>query len=211
MRFLNKKVMYYSKKFFSTNNLYYIKEKKLRLGQEYKFLRSNKEGVTSNLMVDKHSSLNKASNKLSKANKRNGIKQNIKENFSKTFIKKKALKKGLYILYIRSSLRGLHVNISDANGRVLKVFTLGLFGYTKAKRYNIISLRALSKEVLNSLRNLKPKLGKLVIYLKGFNSKRNNIMYFLLKSPVLRFKVSSIIDLSDVPYNGCRPKKLRRK
>ena len=100
MRFLNKKVMYYSKKFFSTNNPYYIKEKKLRLGQEYKFLRSNKGEVTSNLMVDKYFSLNKASNKLLKANKRNGTKQNIKGNFSKTFIKKKSFKKRfIYFIY----------------------------------------------------------------------------------------------------------------
>lgn len=118
--------------------------------------------------------------------------------------------KGFYVLYIRSSLRGLHVNISDTSGKVLKIFTLGLFGYTKAKRYNSISLRSLSDEILSYLISLDPTLKNLTVYLKGFNPKRNSIVNFLLKSSI-KSKISSIVDLSDLPYNGCRPKKLRRK
>jgi small subunit ribosomal protein S11 len=171
--FLKKNIILrYSKKNFSTNEFFYLKEKKTRLilhKDFYNFI------------------------KFKRGNK-----------FILNFTK------GFYILYIRSSLRGLHINISDINGKALKVFTLGLFGYTKAKRYNTISLRSLSEGVLNYLNSLDPGLENLVIYFKGFNSKRNNIVNFLLKSSI-KSKISSIVDLSDVPYNGCRPKKLRRK
>ena len=136
---------------------------------------------------------------------------NLKDNRIKFINKKKIqLTKGLYVLYIRGSIRGLHVNVSDLSGRVLKVFSLGLFGYSKAKRYNIISLRSLSQEVFTFLQKLNPVLQGLTIYLKGFNSKKSSIISFLLKSS-LRFKIFSIVDLSDLPYNGCRPKKIRRK
>lgn len=177
----NKIIVCFNKKFFSTNN-FYIKEKETRVS-------------------------------LRELRKKKSIKSlyNLKDNRIKFINKKKIqLTKGLYVLYIRGSIRGLHVNVSDLSGRVLKVFSLGLFGYSKAKRYNIISLRSLSQEVLAFLQKLNPVLQGLTIYLKGFNSKKSSIISFLLKSS-LRFKIFSIVDLSDLPYNGCRPKKLRRK
>ena len=71
-------------------------------------------------------------------------------------------------------------------------------------------MRSLSDEILSYLISLDPTLKNLTIYFKGFNPKRNSIVNFLLKSSI-KSKISSIVDLSDLPYNGCRPKKLRRK
>ena len=118
--------------------------------------------------------------------------------------------KGSYILYIRGSLRGLHINISNNHGKVLKMFSAGKLGFKKAQRHNQVSLQALSEEVLNFLQEVSPKLTKLSIVLKGFNVKRKKVIKFILKSSI-KSSVVSIIDLSDIPYNGCRPKKLRRK
>jgi len=118
--------------------------------------------------------------------------------------------KGSYILYIRGSLRGLHINVSNNHGKVLKMFSAGKLGFKKAQRHNQVSLQALSEEVLNFLQEVSPKLTKLSIVLKGFNVKRKKVIKFILKSSI-KSSVVSIIDLSDIPYNGCRPKKLRRK
>jgi len=124
-------------------------------------------------------------------------------------LKMDPLKDSYYVLYIRSSLRGFHINVSDNNGRVLKMFSAGKLGYKKAQRYNQVSLLALGEEVLSFFKTLGPKF-KVNIVLKGFSSKRNRIVKFFIRS-FLKRSIISIIDLSDLPYNGCRPKKLRRK
>jgi ribosomal protein S11 len=184
-----------------------------------------------------------------------------------------------FILYIRSSLRGFHVNISNKRGKVLKMFSLGQLGFKKASRYNAFSLRALFKKILGSLKKLKKfsylrripifqsklspytkisrslyckKVGaaginsslkevfrvtkksslqwnrrnsriigfklikkvkkvKINIFLKGFGSKRNRLVRFFIRAHRIKKYIASIVDLSDLPYNGCRPKKLRRK
>lgn len=122
------------------------------------------------------------------------------------------LKKNFYILYVKSSLRGFHINISNSSGKVLKVFSTGKLGYKKAQRYNPFSLLALVNEVLAFLKKtIKIKKNfKISIVLKGFSSKRNRFIKRFLKS-FLKKSIVSIIDLTDLPYNGCRPKKLRRK
>jgi len=118
--------------------------------------------------------------------------------------------KGSYILYIRGSLRGIHMNVSNNHGKVIKMFSAGKLGFKKAQRHNQVSLQVLTEEVIKFLIEISPKLTKLNIVLKGFSVKRKKVIKFILKSSIKPF-VASIIDLSDVPYNGCRPKKLRRK
>jgi ribosomal protein S11 len=135
-----------------------------------------------------------------------GLKKQKKQKISKYYIDK-----GLYFLYIKSSLkRGLHINISNHRGKVLKIFTLGQFGYEKSQRYKQISFESLLEGILDFLENVNPELTKLCIFLKGFHFRRKKIIQFLLKSSI-RLSIISITDLSDIPYNGCRPKKLRRK
>lgn len=118
--------------------------------------------------------------------------------------------KGSYILYIKGSLRGIHINVSNNHGKVIKMFSAGKLGFKKAQRHNQVSLQVLTEEVIKFLEEISPKLTKLNIVLKGFSIKRKKVIKFILKSSIKPF-ISSIIDLSDVPYNGCRPKKLRRK
>ena len=124
--------------------------------------------------------------------------------------KKKIVIKNSYVLYIRSSLRGFHINISTSSGKVLKVFSTGLLGYKKAQRYNQISLVSLSEEVLKFFKSNNNNKYRVNIVLKGFNSKRKRLVNLFFRS-FLNRSIVSIIDLTDLPYNGCRPKKLRRK
>jgi len=119
--------------------------------------------------------------------------------------------KGSYILYIKSSLRGMHINVSNNHGAVIKNFNAGKLGFKKALRYKQASLRALSQEIISVLESLDPKLVYLNIVLKGFGLKRTKFIKLLIKESKIRPSIVSIIDLSEVPYNGCRPKKLRRK
>jgi len=115
-----------------------------------------------------------------------------------------------FVIVIRSSLRGFHISISTGYGRVLKVFSSGLLGYKKAQRYNQESLISLSREVLEFFRPLSKQSYSVSIVLKGFNSRRKRLIKIFMNS-FLKKRFISLIDISDLPYNGCRPKKIRRK
>lgn len=126
-----------------------------------------------------------------------------------------------FIVYIVSSIRGIHINISDYNGKVLSTFSTGRLGLKKKDRYQFTSVYKMVQEVLIDLKNLKTDLlndfnqkgnqspiqCKYVIFLKGFGFKRNRVARIL----VTRLKPICVTDLSGLPHNGCRPKKLRRK
>lgn len=126
-----------------------------------------------------------------------------------------------FIVYIVSSIRGIHINISDYNGKVLSTFSTGRLGLKKKDRYQFNSVYKMVQEVLIYLKNLKTDLlndfnqkgnqssiqCKYVIFLKGFGFKRNRVARIL----VTRLKPVCVTDLSGLPHNGCRPKKLRRK
>ena len=90
------------------------------------------------------------------------------------------------------------------------MFSTGLLGYKKAQRYNQISLVSLSEEVLKFFKSNNNNKYRVNIVLKGFNSKRKRLVNLFFRS-FLNRSIVSIIDLTDLPYNGCRPKKLRRK
>lgn len=116
----------------------------------------------------------------------------------------------LYIIYVKSSLRGLHINISDNYGRVIKMYTLGQLGYKKAQRYTSITLKSLGDEVILFFKELNNTKFRVNLVLKGFGLKRNKFVNLITRS-FLKKNIISIIDLSSLPYNGCRPKKLRRR
>ena len=135
------------------------------------------------------------------------------KNFS-FYVKKKKMstdpiyyyKTPVLIVYIVSSIRSIHINISDENG-VLQTFSTGKLGYKKKDRYLLTSIYDLVQKVILVLRKFKRIKKKSFIVLKGFGFKRNRVAKIFIKY----LKPDGVIDLSGLPYNGCRPKKLRRK
>jgi small subunit ribosomal protein S11 len=139
-----------------------------------------------------------------------GDKNKSQNNFIDVTPKINIFAEELYILYIRSTLRGFHINISNSDGKVLKMFSAGKLGYKKSQRYNQVSLLALVQEVLIFFKEINSNTFKISIILKGFSSKRNRFVKLFINS-FLKKRIIAITDLTDLPYNGCRPKKLRRK
>jgi ribosomal protein S11 len=89
------------------------------------------------------------------------------------------------------------------------MFSAGKLGYKKAQRYNQVSLLALVQEVLGYFQEIQSPFNVSIV-LKGFSSKRNRFVRFFINF-FLKKQIISITDLTDLSYNGCRPKKLRRK
>jgi ribosomal protein S11 len=118
----------------------------------------------------------------------------------------------LYYIYIKVTLRNFHINILDKNKKNLKHISSGKLGYKKAERYNMINLKLISKEILSffeelDTNNLKSDLC-ICLILNGFNSKRTRFVKSIINSSVkLKKAIISIIDITGLPHNGCRPKK----
>jgi hypothetical protein len=80
----------------------------------------------------------------------------------------------------------------------------------------MINLKLISKEILSffeelDTNNLKSDLC-ICLILNGFNSKRTRFVKSIINSSVkLKKAIISIIDITGLPHNGCRPKKIRRK
>lgn len=113
----------------------------------------------------------------------------------------------ILIVYIVASIRSIHINVSLGNGKVLRTFTTGKLGYVKKDRYQFTSIRDLVQNVISYLDKLKENSKKeFFVVVKGFGSKRGSSRFFIDHlNPV------GIIDLSGLPFNGCRPRKVRRK
>ena len=132
--------------------------------------------------------------------------------FKNKFIKKDKEYFSIFYIYVKPSIRGFFVNILDYKGKVLNLYTTGKFGFKKASRYNRESLRALIIQVYTFFKKLPLSSFKFYIILKGFNKRRSLFIRMLIKSLyVFRHFFVAIVELTDLPYNGCRPKKLRRK
>jgi len=122
----------------------------------------------------------------------------------------------LYYIYIKVTLRNFHINILDKNKKNLKHISSGKLGYKKADRYNMINLKLIAKEIFSFFEELNTNESKsdlcICLILNGFNSKRNRFVKSIINSSV-KFKktIISIIDITGLPHNGCRPKKIRRK
>jgi ribosomal protein S11 len=123
----------------------------------------------------------------------------------------------LYFIYVKATLRGFHVNILDSNKKTLKHISGGKLGYKKAERRNLISLKAIANEALSFFSTLDKKQKKhlrICLVLNGFNFRRNRFVRSIINASFsfkLRKSIVSIIDITGLPHNGCRPKKIRRK
>lgn len=139
----------------------------------------------------------------------------FKESLNNNNIKSPCFQK-LYYIYIKVTLRNFHINILDKNKKNLKHISSGKLGYKKAERYNMINLKLISKEIFSFFEELDTNNFKsdlcICLILNGFNSKRNRFVKSIINSSV-KFKktIISIIDITGLPHNGCRPKKIRRK
>ena len=116
-------------------------------------------------------------------------------------------------LIIKCSMKTIHVNISDSNNKVIKTFTTGKGngGFKKAGRRKPAAFKYLCKEITAFISEVclkKKRLFNFSIVLKGFNPKRIKVLRPILKKHYKR--IGFIRDLSSLPHNGCRPKKVRR-
>ncbi|WMC20177.1 MAG: 30S ribosomal protein S11 [Enterobacteriaceae bacterium PSpyr] len=135
------------------------------------------------------------------------INNKIKNNKNIKIIKKKNIKKNILdgIVHINATFNNTIISISDIKGNILISTSSGAVGFKGTKKSTPFSAQIAAE--------------KIAIFAKKFGIKN---LEFKIKGPGpgresairsfnnLGFNIISIIDVTPIPHNGCRPPKKRR-
>jgi len=126
---------------------------------------------------------------------------------------RKSLKKKRYNLYfyIQSSHRSTRISVVNSLGQTLLSVSVGSL-FKKSNRKGAFAATRLFYLFVKSLRKLNTDFSAPVICFKGFGPGRRVLMKFFRKIWLKKHskKKSYIVDLTTIPFNGCRLKKSRR-
>jgi len=108
-------------------------------------------------------------------------------------------------VYVSSSYNNTLVTLTNQRGQVLAWKSAGSVGFKGAKKATSFA----ASKVAEAIANICKKLGieKIEVLIKGIGAGRESAVRTLVAQGL---NVSSIRDVTPIPHNGCRPKKVRR-
>ena len=108
-------------------------------------------------------------------------------------------------IYVSSSYNNTIVTLTNSKGQVLAWKSAGAVGFKGAKKATSFA----ASRVAETIANVCKKLGieKLEVLIKGIGAGRESAVRSLVTQGL---NVISIKDVTPIPHNGCRPKKVRR-
>ncbi len=108
-------------------------------------------------------------------------------------------------VYISSSYNNTIVTITDSKGQVLASKSAGSVGFKGTKKATSFA----ASRVAEAIANFCKKLGieKMEVFIKGIGAGRESALRTLVNQG---FNIISLKDITPIPHNGCRPKKVRR-
>lgn len=109
------------------------------------------------------------------------------------------------IITVSSSFNNTIISISDDNGNVLAWASAGGAGFKGAKRSTPFAAQVTMKQALERVAPYNLKEAKVSV--SGVGAGRESAVRAIGGSGI---KVTSIKDVTPIPHNGCRPKKVRR-
>jgi len=106
---------------------------------------------------------------------------------------------------ISSSYNNTIITLTDMTGKVLAWKSAGSVGFKGTKKGTAFA----ASKVGEIISNITSKLGiaKIHIFVKGIGPGRDSAVRSLIAHGL---NVSSIKDITPIPHNGCRPRKVRR-
>jgi len=108
-------------------------------------------------------------------------------------------------VYIQSTYNNTIVTITQITGGVVATESAGALGFKGPKKSTPFAATKVVESLLNKVEKIKPR--EINIFVKGVGSGRDAAVRALVNGG---FEVLSIIDITPVPHNGCRPPKPRR-
>lgn len=110
------------------------------------------------------------------------------------------------VVSINASLNNTHVVVSDKDGQVLTWATGGSAGFKGAREATPYAAQITSENAVSKAKTLHG-LEKAVVYIKGIGAGREQAIRGIINSGV---DLTAIYDITPVPHNGCRKKKVRK-
>ena len=108
-------------------------------------------------------------------------------------------------IYISSSYNNTILTLTDSRGGVLAWKSAGSVGFKGTKK----STSFAASRVAETIANICKKMGidKVEVLIRGIGAGRESAVRSLVTQGL---NVVSIKDVTPIPHNGCRPKKVRR-
>ena len=109
-------------------------------------------------------------------------------------------------IYISSSYNNTILTLTNSKGQVLAWKSAGSVGFKGTKK----STSFAASRVAETIANVCKKMGivdKIDVLVKGIGAGRESAVRTLITQGL---NVVSIKDITPIPHNGCRPKKVRR-
>lgn len=109
-------------------------------------------------------------------------------------------------LHIKNSLKNTIISLTKLNGNLLKQWSTKSLKKTKFKKNTPYNVQLITYKINQFLKVKKVK--KLNIHLKGTGFGRYNVVKNLKKK---NLKIGYVFDRTNLPFNGCRKKKMKRR
>jgi small subunit ribosomal protein S11 len=108
-------------------------------------------------------------------------------------------------IYVTSSYNNTLITLTNNRGQVLAWKSAGSVGFKGAKKATSFA----ASRVAEAISNICKKIGveKISVLIKGVGAGRESAVRTLVAQGL---NVVSIKDVTPIPHNGCRPKKIRR-
>ncbi|MBI4250578.1 30S ribosomal protein S11 [Candidatus Uhrbacteria bacterium] len=108
-------------------------------------------------------------------------------------------------VHIQATFNNTVVTFTDTNGNVLAWSSAGVCGFRGPKKATPYAASVIVKDAAEKVQPYG--LTEVVVFVKGIGSGREGAVRALNAHG---FTVTSIKDVTPIPHNGCRPKKVRR-
>jgi len=108
-------------------------------------------------------------------------------------------------VYISSSYNNTIVTLTNARGQVLVSKSAGSVGFKGTKKSTSFAASRVAEAIVLVCKKIA--LEKVEVFIKGIGAGRESAVRTLVNQGL---NVVSIKDITPIPHNGCRPRKIRR-
>lgn len=108
-------------------------------------------------------------------------------------------------VYISSSYNNTIVTLTDAKGNVLSSKSAGSVGFKGTKKSTSFAASRVAEAIANICKKLT--MERIDVFIKGIGTGRESALRTLVNQGL---NVNSIKDITPIPHNGVKPKKVRR-
>nr|YP_009968190.1 30S ribosomal protein S11 [Cyanidiococcus yangmingshanensis]QMX77291.1 30S ribosomal protein S11 [Cyanidiococcus yangmingshanensis] len=110
-----------------------------------------------------------------------------------------------YIIHVHLSLNNIIISVTDHMGNVICWASGGSVGFKGFRRSTTTAVSLAVTKVVAKLK--KEKIHMVSVFFKGIGKGSELVVDLLEKN---RIDIDILADVTEIPHNGCRPRKKRR-